>query len=126
MMSHEKQVKECCIRTYRNFIGCNEEFKAHLRWKSQVAIDSKLAGTILALAEEFGMRKTFDRFHISWAKSRHIAHLCTHSGLVANIVDHEYTSGISVGVVAAVFVEMVDRQQASLPIVCNEGYILDD
>jgi len=62
MMSHEKQVKECCIRTYRNFIGCNEEFKAHLRWKSQVAIDGKLAGTILALAEEFGMRKRLIAF----------------------------------------------------------------
>ncbi len=58
-------------------------------------------------------------------KPRHIAHLCTHSGLVANIVDHEYASGISVGVVAPVFVEMVDRQQASLPIVGNEENILD-
>ena len=72
------------------------------------------------------MRKRSITFTFLGQKSRHIASLCTHSGLVANVVDHEYTSGISVGIVAAVFVEMVDRQQASLPIVGNEENILDD
>jgi len=40
-------------------------------------------------------------------------------------VDHEHASGISVGVVAAVLVEMVDRQQTSLPVVGDKQNILE-
>jgi hypothetical protein len=39
-------------------------------------------------------------------------------------VDHEHASGISVGVVAAVLVEMVDRQQTSVPVVGDKQNIL--
>ena len=45
--------------------------------------------------------------------------------LIANVVDHEDASGISVGVVAPVFVEMVHGQQAGLPIVGNEQSVLE-